>query len=105
MIELDSSIEDDVLLLKPVGSIDSTTEEKFHRLLFDATINFKGVVRFDGSGVQYINSAAIGYLIGLHTRLQADGGQLRIVNPSPKLEDALRTTHLTETLHVEYLNG
>jgi anti-sigma B factor antagonist len=45
-------------------------------------------------GVSYIDSSGIGELIGALTAVQRQGGELKLVNPSPTVVDLLRITRL-----------
>ncbi len=45
-------------------------------------------------GVTFIDSSGIGELTGALTAVQRQGGELKLVNPSPKVVDLLRITRL-----------
>jgi len=45
-------------------------------------------------GVTFIDSSGIGELTGALTAVQRQGGQLKLVNPSPRVVDLLRITRL-----------
>ena len=45
-------------------------------------------------GVTYVDSSGIGELTGALTAVQRQGGELKLVNPSPKVVDLLRITRL-----------
>jgi len=45
-------------------------------------------------GVTYIDSSGIGELTGALTAVQRQGGDLKLVNPSPRVIDLLRITRL-----------
>ncbi|MBZ5512675.1 MAG: STAS domain-containing protein [Acidobacteriia bacterium] len=44
--------------------------------------------------VSYIDSSGVGELTGALTAVQRQGGELKLVNPSPKVIDLLRITRL-----------
>jgi len=45
-------------------------------------------------GVNYIDSSGIGELTGALASVQRQGGQLKLLDPTPKVTDLLRITHL-----------
>ena len=45
-------------------------------------------------GVTYVDSSGIGELTGALAAVQRQGGELKLVNPSPKVVDLLRITRL-----------
>jgi anti-sigma B factor antagonist len=45
-------------------------------------------------GVTYIDSSGVGELTGALTAVQRQGGELKLVNPTPKVVDLLRITCL-----------
>jgi len=51
-------------------------------------------------GVTYIDSSGIGELMGALTSVQKQGGELKLVNPIPRVIDLLRITRLDTLLDV-----
>ena len=45
-------------------------------------------------GVTYVDSSGVGELTGALTAVHRQGGELKLVNPSPKVVDLLRITRL-----------
>ncbi len=45
-------------------------------------------------GVTYIDSSGIGELTGAYTSVHRQGGELKLVNPTPQVVDLLRITRL-----------
>ena len=52
-------------------------------------------------GVTYIDSSGIGELTGALTAMQKQGGQLKVVNPTPNVVDLLRITHLNTLFDIK----
>jgi anti-sigma B factor antagonist len=50
--------------------------------------------------VKYIDSSGIGDLVRSHTRLQRQGGELKLLSPPPTVLEALRITHLDRILDI-----
>ncbi|HEV8131126.1 MAG TPA: STAS domain-containing protein [Acidobacteriota bacterium] len=70
------------------GTIDSLTSQ--------GHINFI----IDLSFLPYIDSSGLGEVIRRHTRLRQRGGQLKLLNPSDRLQKLLRRTKLDSVLEV-----
>jgi len=51
--------------------------------------------------VSYIDSSGIGELVGAFTSVQAQGGQLKLLNPMVKVVNVLRLTRLDHLFPVE----
>jgi len=51
--------------------------------------------------VNYIDSSGIGELVGAFTKVQAQGGQLKLLNPTVKVVNVLRLTRLDHFFPVE----
>jgi len=51
--------------------------------------------------VNYIDSSGIGELVGAFTKVQAQGGQLKLLNPAVKVVNVLRLTRLDHFFPVE----
>ncbi len=51
--------------------------------------------------VSYIDSSGIGELVGAFTSVQGQGGQLKLLNPAPKVVNVLRLTRLDHLFPVE----
>jgi anti-sigma B factor antagonist len=56
------------------------------------------VVNLDG--VQYLDSGGLGILVGLSVSARNRGGELKLVNPSQRVNDVLRRTKLDTILSV-----
>ena len=64
--------------------------EKLHELIDGGKKN----IVVDLSRVEIMNSSGLGMLIGALTTMRNSGGDLRIANPSPKIEELLSMTQL-----------
>ena len=51
-------------------------------------------------GVTYIDSSGVGELTGALTSVQRQGGELKLVSPSPRVIDLLRITRLDTTFDI-----
>jgi anti-sigma B factor antagonist len=51
--------------------------------------------------VEYVDSAGLGELVRTHTTLQREGGQLKMVNVSPRVQELLKATSLHKVFDVQ----
>ena len=58
------------------------------------------LVELDCSTMRYIDSDGLGTLVGIHKRLAANEGKMRLHLPSPTLRQLLRLLHLDEIFEV-----
>ena len=90
-----------VLILRLLGRVTMDSED----LLLDrAKKAADGGVRrllVDLSGVDYVDSHGLGQMVACHTLLSSQGGQVRFVGPSPKVQRLLDMTGLPKILKVD----
>jgi len=55
----------------------------------------------DLSGIDYVDSQGLGQMVACHTLLSSQGGQVRFVGPSPKVQRLLDMTGLPKILKVD----
>lgn len=67
------------------GYIDAHTVIEFERAIYGAMDSGLKCVILDISGLSYISSAGIGAMMGLARKLGQGGGDLVLLNPSPKV--------------------
>jgi len=51
--------------------------------------------------VEYVDSAGLGELVRTHTTLQKEGGQLKMVNVNPRVQELLKVTSLHKVFDVQ----
>jgi anti-sigma B factor antagonist len=51
-------------------------------------------------GVGYIDSSGLGELVRTHTTLGRQGGEMKMTNLSPKVQELLETTRLNKVLEI-----
>ena len=54
------------------------------------------LVQADLSGVDYVDSAGLGSLLGTYISAQSDGCHLKLVNVHPRVKDLLNIAHLNK---------
>jgi anti-sigma B factor antagonist len=58
-------------------------------------------ISLDLHAVSYMDSAGLGELVDSVQRVRQSGGTVRVVNPSEKVDELLRVTHLATMLPLE----
>lgn len=59
------------------------------------------VIVIDASGLRYVNSAGLGVLITLMTKLKNTGGELIIVNPTEQINKLFTITKLDKVFNIK----
>ena len=60
----------------------------------------KRSILVDLRDVSYVDSGGVGTLVQMYTELTDQGGQLKLLHPSPHSERVLRITHLTTVFEI-----
>lgn len=82
------------------GEVDAEEAERLRALLDDAVAPGRRLV-LDTSGVEHLSAAALGVLVGAHSRLRDGGGALVLLDPSPCVVRVLRVSGLHRELQVQ----
>jgi anti-sigma B factor antagonist len=88
--------EDGALVVGVTGEIDVATAPVLRERLYDAVDRSTGPVIVDLLAVTFIDSTALGVLIGAKERSEAHGSDLRLVLREPRLIKIFEITGLTE---------
>jgi anti-sigma B factor antagonist len=73
-----------------LGEGDALLKDKLHSLLHQGKKN----VLLNLGEVQYVDSAGLGALVSAYTTMTREGGNLKLVNVTKKLQDLLSITKL-----------
>ena len=83
------------------GEVDLFTAPRFMEALLEAVDDGARRVTVDLSGVTFVDSTALGVLIGASKRLQARSGTLHVVCPNPNVLRILEITGLDRVLDID----
>ena len=93
MTDAQFSIEDGPAPVVTItGQLDLAVKDDLREVLSPLT----GVVTVDLTDVTFLDSSTIGVFVGVHKRLSADGGALRLRNPQAMPRLALETVGLQD---------
>ena len=73
-----------------LGEGDALLKDKLHSLLHQGRKD----VLLNLGNVQYVDSAGLGAIVSAYTTMTRDGGSLKLVNVTKKLQDLLSITKL-----------
>ncbi|CUT05885.1 STAS domain-containing protein [Candidatus Kryptobacter tengchongensis] len=86
---------DDVVVIEVKGNLmGGPDSQKFRELLHKLLDQGKNKVVVDVKNVKFMNSAGLGTLISGLTTMRNGGGDLKIANPTDKIESLLMITRL-----------
>jgi anti-anti-sigma factor len=93
-------------LLQVSGTVDLTTVAEFRTKLGDcvdrAVDDGMPVVSIDLHGMECVDAAGLGVLLGAHRRAGRRGSRLRLTRLSPALSRVLLVSRLYRVLDIEY---
>ncbi len=98
MPKFNMSVEDDTLVVAPVGKIDAYNAPDFQDALMEELPGKSSVV-FDFGKLAYISSAGLRVLLATKKRL--GGGEVYVRNASPTVKEILAVTRLAQYLVIE----
>lgn len=89
------------LVARYAGEITMEITQDFKREMEKALEKSPGkALVLDLSGVSFMDSSGIGFLVACNTRLQASGRILALLNPSPQVRKTLALVQLMEFFKV-----
>lgn len=101
--DVDLQIEDreDVKLVIPSGEMVTGEADQRLRAVLEQFHRQKSLkVIIDFSGVPYIDSSVLGQLVYGYSLLREKGGNLKILNPSPRIRDLFEVTRLVSVFEI-----
>jgi len=92
-------VEEKVTVLQVEGELDIGSADAL-RTALDAAEAQADIVRLDATGVQFLDSTALGVMLASAQRLAARGGRLELMNASPAVRRILDMTLIARTVHL-----
>ena len=89
--------EDEAVVFKLTGELSSFTLDKAREVLFKEV---NSDIALDMRDLTYIDSSGIGFLILLSEKLRDNGYKLRILYPSPNLQNLFKLIHLGKIVEI-----
>ncbi len=83
--------------IKVTGRLVADTHEQFQHAVREQIPNTKQIV-VDMNGVNYLDSSALGGIVGLKISTKRAGVQLKLVNLTPRVKELFSLTRLSEVL-------
>jgi anti-sigma B factor antagonist len=86
-IKVENCNFDKAVIIKPTGSIDSTTTDVVEKQLFKLINNGTKYIITDFSEVTFISSSGVGTLLASMSFLRENNGDLMVMNVSERVKD------------------
>jgi anti-sigma B factor antagonist len=97
LLKLETEKTPTQVTLRCSGRLVSDTCEQFHNAVRELMPTTKLLI-IDMSEVNYLDSSALGTIIGLYLSSKRSGCQLKLVNLTPRVKELLSMTRLMEVL-------
>jgi anti-sigma B factor antagonist len=98
--EIAESRVDGVSVVTVTGEIDVATAPDLKECLVAQAVDGVAAIVVDLSGVSFIDSTALGVLVGAYRRQEDAGGTLKLVVTEPRILKVLEITALTSVFSV-----
>ena len=98
--EIEERRQDDLPIVGVTGEIDVATAPSLREHLAAHEAADESVVVVDLTGVTFLDSTALGVLVGAYRRLTDAGGTLRLVVIEPRILKVLEITDLTSVFPI-----
>jgi anti-sigma B factor antagonist len=100
---LEHNIEqlDGAAVVNLTGELDLSVADQLRDLLDDRITGGTPRIRIDMGGVRFIDSRAIGVLIGAQKRAESAGGGIRVLNPQPTVRKAFDILGLRPVFEID----
>ncbi|SRR2546426_451907 len=99
-MEIDVQVQEDRVIMKPVGKIDSAVVEEFQQRLLGTIQAHTAPVELDCSAIPYISSAGLRVLALAAKTLRQRAQRLRLTRPTAPVLATLTLTNFTSFLEV-----
>ncbi len=97
---LETEKNDDVMILHIKGSLDAYSFPKLEESLNDFQKENCHKVVLDCTELDYMSSAALGILIGFTRKSREEGGDLKLINLSPKIYNIIELLGFHKILEI-----
>ena len=98
----DESQQEQAVVFSAYGELDLHVTPELQDRVDAAIERGADLIVVDLSGVTFIDSMALGVLLGAVNRLRRGGGDLRLVVPSPDLRRIFEISHLDQIFTLEW---
>jgi anti-anti-sigma factor len=100
MLEFNTALEKDVLVIELEGALDSHSAADFRRYFQDKTGEGYRAFALDCLCLEYISSAGIAAIIDLQSQLQGHGGKMVLFQLATEIQQLLRFLKLEDKLTI-----
>ena len=94
------NVEETATVLRVHGELDIGSADALREALDAAEAEDTTVIRMDATGVQFVDSTALGVILAAAQRMTARGGRLELMNTTPTVRRILDMTLIARTVHL-----
>jgi anti-sigma B factor antagonist len=94
------NVEETATVLRVHGELDIGSADALREALDAAEAEDTTVIRIDATGVQFVDSTALGVILAAAQRMTARGGRLELMNTTPTVRRILDMTLIARTVHL-----
>ncbi len=103
-LQIETEKSPNQVTLRINGRLVADTSEQFQHAVREQLSNTKVLV-LDMTGVSYLDSSALGAVVGLKISAKRAGCQMKLVNLTPRVKELFSLTRLTEILEEHSQEG
>jgi anti-sigma B factor antagonist len=100
-LSVSTRFTDGYAVVSVAGDVDISTSPALRSALFEATAGGAKTIVVDLAAVKFVDSTALGVLVGTYTTIRNAGGRFAIVNDHEAVLKVLRITALHDVLGVQ----
>lgn len=100
VMEINSSEMKRVQLFEVIGRVDSSNADELGSTLDRAVDEGRNNMVLDLGGVEYMSSAGLREMVRILKRVKRGGGDLRIANPSDRVQEVLELAGLDSIFEI-----
>jgi anti-sigma B factor antagonist len=96
----DRSVGDVTVLALKGRLIFGDGDRRLRDSVDDLVAHGRRKIVLDLSGVTYIDSAGLGMLVAKYLTVHREGGDIKLLHPTPRCDELMRITHLRDVFEV-----
>jgi anti-sigma B factor antagonist len=93
-------VDERATVVRVRGELDIGSADALRAALDAAEADGSDIVRLDATGVDFLDSTALGVILASAQRMSQRGGRLELVCTSPSMRRILDMTMISRTVHV-----
>lgn len=104
-VNIEKQQNDKEIFVSVAGEIDAYTAPKLREELLPLTEGTNKTITINLKEVSYMDSTGLGVFVGLFKQLNSNGGELKLVELSDRLERLFKITGLSNIMKITEVRG